>query len=189
MPERDDRQRVMEQMEEERDQRERRAMRSAGYGEDGPGGVGRLPPDRGGDRLRRDWDMGGRGGPGATPGPSPGSPPRGGGGGGGGGAEPRRFGGGAGPAGPDHRGRGPKGYRRSDERILEDVNDRLTEEPRVDASEIQVDVQGGEVTLTGTVGSREERRRAEDVAEGASGVTYVMNNLRVRQPGGSGATG
>ncbi|HEX8375853.1 MAG TPA: BON domain-containing protein, partial [Geminicoccaceae bacterium] len=96
---------------------------------------------------------------------------------------------GAGPAGPDHRGRGPKGYRRSDERILEDVNDRLTEDPRVDASEIQVDVQGGEVTLTGTVGSREERRRAEDVAEGASGVTYVMNNLRVRQPGGSGATG
>ena len=48
---------------------------------------------------------------------------------------------------------------------------------------------GGEVTLTGTVGSREERRRAEDVAEGASGVTYVLNNLRVRQPGGSGATG
>ena len=155
MPDRDDRQRVMEQMEEERDARERRAMRSAGYGEDGPGGLGRLPPDRGGDRLRRDWDMGGRGG----------------------------------PAGPDHRGRGPKGYRRSDERILEDVNDRLTEDPRVDASEVQVDVQGGEVTLTGTVGSREERRRAEDVAEGASGVTYVMNNLRVRQPGGSGVVG
>jgi hypothetical protein len=181
MPDRDDRQRVMEQMEEERDARERRAMRSAGYGEDGPGGVGRLPPGRDGDRLRRDWDLGGRGGPGATPGPSPGSAPR-------GDADPRRFGGGA-PAGPDHRGRGPKGYRRSDERILEDVNDRLTEDPRVDASEVQVDVQGGEVTLTGTVGSREERRRAEDVAEGASGVTYVMNNLRVRQPGGSGVVG
>jgi hypothetical protein len=188
MPERDDRQRVMEQMEEERDQRERRAMRSAGYGEDGPGGLGRLPLDRGGDRLRRDWDQGGRGGPGAAPGPSPGSPPR-----GGERQQSQRSGGGersgGGASTPDHRGRGPKGYRRSDERILEDVNDRLTEDPRVDASEIQVDVQGGEVTLTGTVGSREERRRAEDVAEGASGVTYVMNNLRVRQPGGSGATG
>ena len=183
MPDRDDdddRQRVMERLEEERDQRERRAMRSAGYGEDGPGGVGRLPPDRGGDRLRRDWDLGGRGGPGATPGPSPGSSPR--------DSEPRR-GSSGGASTPDHRGRGPKGYRRSDERILEDVNDRLTEDPRVDASEVQVDVQGGEVTLTGTVGSREERRRAEDVAEGASGVTYVMNNLRVRQPGGSGVVG
>jgi hypothetical protein len=187
MPERDDRQRVMEQMEEERDQRERRAMRSAGYGEDGPGGLGRLPPDRGGGSLRRDWEQGGRGGPAATPGPSPG----GGGSGGRGAEQSRRFGGGSGGGAstPDHRGRGPKGYRRSDGRILEDVNDRLTEDPRVDASEIQVDVQAGEVTLTGTVDSREARRRAEDVAEGASGVTYVMNNLRVRQPGGSGATG
>jgi hypothetical protein len=176
----------MEQMEEERDQRERRAMRSAGYGEDGPGGLGRLPPDRGGGSLRRDWEQGGRGGPAATPGPSPG----GGGSGGRGAEQSRRFGGGSGGAStPDHRGRGPKGYRRSDGRILEDVNDRLTEDPRVDASEIQVDVQAGEVTLTGTVDSREARRRAEDVAEGASGVTYVMNNLRVRQPGGSGATG
>jgi hypothetical protein len=186
MPDRDDhdeRLRVMEEMEENRDRRERRALRSAGYGEEGPGGIVRLPPDRdGGGGFRRDWEQGGRGGPAATSGPSPlssrGADDR----------QPRRPGGGAAPA-PDHRGRGPRGYRRSDERILEDVSDRLTEDPRVDASEIQVQVQGGEVTLTGTVDSREARRRAEDVAEGASGVTYVMNNLRVRQPGGSGATG
>lgn len=94
-----------------------------------------------------------------------------------------------GPSAPDHRGRGPKGYKRSDQRIEEDVNDRLTDDPRVDASEVQVHVQNGEVTLTGTVDSREARRRAEDVAEDVSGVTYVMNNLRVRQPGTSGATG
>jgi hypothetical protein len=183
MPDRDDdRQRVMEEMEEERDQRERRALRSAGYGEEGPGGIVRLPPGRdGGGDFRRDWGQGGRGGPAATSGPSPLSPRA-------AAEQPRRSGGGGAPA-PDHRGRGPRGYRRSDERILEDVSDRLTEDPRVDASEIQVQVQGGEVTLTGTVDSREARRRAEDVAEGASGVTYVMNNLRVRQPGGSGATG
>lgn len=200
-----DRQRVMDEMEDERDRRERRAMRSAGYDERGPGGTMRLPPGRGEvDRLRRDWEQGGRGGPAANRGPAPQSPgygrddgPPSGGqqrssyyGQGSGGAQ-RGGGGGGSPASSsvDHRGRGPKGYKRSDERILEDVNDRLTEDPRIDASEIQVDVQGGEVTLTGTVGSREERRRAEDVAEGASGVTYVMNNLRVRQPGGSGVVG
>ncbi len=78
-----------------------------------------------------------------------------------------------------HRGRGPKGYRRSDDRIREDVNDRLSDDPYVDASEIDVQVSGAEVTLTGTVDSRNARRRAEDLAERVSGVTHVQNNLRV----------
>ncbi|HEY8564790.1 MAG TPA: BON domain-containing protein [Beijerinckiaceae bacterium] len=78
-----------------------------------------------------------------------------------------------------HRGRGPKGYRRSDERIREDVSDRLTDDPQVDASEVDVAVADGEVTLSGTVSSRFEKRRAEDVAESVSGVTHVQNNLRV----------
>jgi hypothetical protein len=38
------------------------------------------------------------------------------------------------------------------------------------------------VTLTGTVTSREQRRRAEDIAESVSGVTHVQNNLRVKVP-------
>jgi osmotically-inducible protein OsmY len=88
-----------------------------------------------------------------------------------------------------HRGRGPRGYRRSDERIAEEIHDRLTDDPRLDAGEIQVDINGGEVTLTGNVASRADRRRAEDIAESVSGVSYVMNNLRVRQPGTTGATG
>ncbi|HEX6012017.1 MAG TPA: BON domain-containing protein [Geminicoccaceae bacterium] len=82
---------------------------------------------------------------------------------------------------PDHRGRGPKGYKRSDQRIQEDVNDRLYDDPYVDASEIDVSVSGGEVTLSGTVDSRNARRRAESLAEQVSGVTHVQNNLRVRQ--------
>ena len=77
------------------------------------------------------------------------------------------------------RGRGPKGYRRSDERIREDVCDYLTEDDRVDASEIEVTVQGGEVTLAGSVSSREEKRRAEDLVENISGVRDVQNNLRI----------
>jgi osmotically-inducible protein OsmY len=69
-----------------------------------------------------------------------------------------------------HRGRGPKGYIRSDDRIREDVNDRLTDDPHVDASEIEVSALNCEVTLTGTVVSREPKRRAEDCAESVSGV-------------------
>lgn len=81
-------------------------------------------------------------------------------------------------AGP-HRGRGPKGYQRSDERIREDVCERLTDDPLIDASDIEVDVKGREVTLSGSVASRGLRRRAEDLAEIVSGVAHVQNNLRV----------
>lgn len=80
----------------------------------------------------------------------------------------------------EHRGRGPRGYTRSDERIREDVNDRLTDDGWLDASDIEVDVSGSEVTLTGQVASREEKRRAEDIADAVSGVKHVQNNLRVK---------
>jgi osmotically-inducible protein OsmY len=83
-----------------------------------------------------------------------------------------------------HRGRGPSGYRRSDTRITEDINDRLTEDAYIDASEVQVRVENGEVTLDGTVDDRRAKRRAEDIAEAISGVTHVQNNLRARRPGG-----
>jgi osmotically-inducible protein OsmY len=79
-----------------------------------------------------------------------------------------------------HRGRGPRSYTRSDDRIREDVSDRLTDDPWLDASEIEVTVSSGEVTLNGTVSNRYDRRRAEDCAEGVSGVRYVQNNLRAR---------
>jgi hypothetical protein len=80
----------------------------------------------------------------------------------------------------EHRGRGPKGYKRSDSRIEEDVNDRLTDDPYLDASDIQVSVKDSEVTLAGMIDRREDKRRAEDLAELVSGVTHVQNNLRVR---------
>jgi hypothetical protein len=88
---------------------------------------------------------------------------------------------GASGAGGPYAGRGPKGYQRSDARIHEDVCDRLTDHPQIDASEIEVEVQHGEVTLTGTVDSRYVKRLAEDVAETVSGVTDVHNRLRVAQ--------
>ena len=78
-----------------------------------------------------------------------------------------------------YRGRGPKNYRRSDERIREDVCERLTFDDQVDASEVEVNVKEGTVMLTGAVGDRLTKRRAEAVAESVSGVKDVQNNLRL----------
>jgi hypothetical protein len=77
-------------------------------------------------------------------------------------------------------GRGPKGYRRSDDRILEEVSDRLMTHPDVDASDIEVRVAGGVVTLAGTVEDRHEKHLAEYIAEDAIGVDDVDNQLKVR---------
>lgn len=82
-----------------------------------------------------------------------------------------------------YSGRGPKDYKRSDDRIREEISDRLTDDHGVDASEITVQVQGGEVTLSGSVPTREQKRRAEDLAEWCSGVSDVTNSLRVQKAG------
>jgi len=95
----------------------------------------------------------------------------------------------------DHRGRGPVGYVRTDERIREDASERLTDDWAVDARKIEVAVSKGEITLNGTVPSRDQKRRAEDIVEDLSGVKHVQNNLRVdegsawdRNNSGSGKT-
>ena len=89
----------------------------------------------------------------------------------------------------EHRGKGPKGYTRSDERIHDDVNDRLTDHGHLDASDIEIGVSGAEVTLNGTVLRREDKRRAEDIAEQVSGVKHVQNNLRVKDAAVSAKSG
>lgn len=91
-------------------------------------------------------------------------------------------------------GRGPKNYKRSDERIQEDVNERLTRHPDIDASDIEVSVSDGVVTLSGTVDNRRAKHLAEDVAESVSGVKDVNNQIRVNrdqitQMGASSTTG
>jgi osmotically-inducible protein OsmY len=84
-------------------------------------------------------------------------------------------------AGPrsTYAGRGPKDYQRSDDRVREEICDCMTDDPMLDASEITVQVSNGEVMLSGTVPSRDQKRRAEDVAERISGVKDVTNQLRI----------
>ncbi|MCZ4094571.1 BON domain-containing protein [Sinorhizobium psoraleae] len=84
-----------------------------------------------------------------------------------------------------HRGKGPKGYTRSDSRIHEDVSDRLSDDGALDASNIEVSVLNGEVQLSGFVDSKWAKRRAEDCADDVSGVTHVQNNIRVQPTTGA----
>ena len=82
-----------------------------------------------------------------------------------------------------YTGRGPRGYKRSDSRIEEDINDRLTQHGMIDASDIEVSVQDGEVTLRGVVEHREAKWLAEEIAESVFGVKEVNNQIKVKQRG------
>lgn len=76
------------------------------------------------------------------------------------------------------RARGPKGYTRSDERIQDEVCERIARSG-IGADEVEVRVSNRDVTLTGTVRSREEKWWIEDLAEDVFGVEEVHNQLRV----------
>jgi osmotically-inducible protein OsmY len=93
------------------------------------------------------------------------------------GAAPRRR------AAGTYRGVGPRGYRRSPERIYEDICDRLAENPFIDASDIEVSVSGSEVTLSGAVDSVIALRQVAEIADEVAGVSHVHNHLSVRQSG------
>ncbi|WP_224242695.1 BON domain-containing protein [Hyalangium gracile] len=79
-------------------------------------------------------------------------------------------------------GKGPRSYTRSDERIHEDVCERLMHSP-YDASDVEITVSRGEVTLAGTVRSRADKWGIEDVAESVLGVQDVHNQIRVNREG------
>lgn len=77
-----------------------------------------------------------------------------------------------------HRGVGPRGYVRSDERLRELICERLTEAD-LDASDIDVQVNEGTVTLEGSVPDRGTRHQAEDLVDDCGGVKDIQNHLRV----------
>lgn len=78
-------------------------------------------------------------------------------------------------------GKGPKGYKRSDDRIKEDVCETLSRDHRIDASDIEVNVENAMVTLSGTVDNREAKRTAEMIIENLSGVDDVKNEIKVKK--------
>lgn len=88
----------------------------------------------------------------------------------------------------------PKGYRRSDERLFEEVCAALEDHGDIDASDIEVVVDDSDVILRGTVHSRWAKYYAEDLAAGIPGVRDVINELRIardelgRERGGPSTT-
>jgi osmotically-inducible protein OsmY len=79
----------------------------------------------------------------------------------------------------NNKGKGPRSYQRSDNRILEQINERLCDNPYLDASDMEVAVENGVVFLTGTVSTRDEKRLAEEIAEEITGVENVENRLHI----------
>ncbi|WP_284454372.1 BON domain-containing protein [Cupriavidus campinensis] len=75
----------------------------------------------------------------------------------------------------------PRGYTRTDERIRDQICERLTFTSGVDVGEVSVDVDKGKVTLSGTVHQRSQKYAIEDIADNTFGVTEVENNIRVEK--------
>lgn len=79
-----------------------------------------------------------------------------------------------------YAGMGPKGFKRTDERIKEEVSEMLTRDSHIDARDIEVKVKDGEVTLTGTLSDRKMKFAAEDCASRCLGVRDVTNLIRIQ---------
>ncbi|MCD0504438.1 BON domain-containing protein [Bordetella petrii] len=72
----------------------------------------------------------------------------------------------------------PKGYVRSDERVREDLCERLSRSG-LDVSDVSVDVSDSTVTLEGTVPNRRTKHAIEDCADDCLGVSDIQNRIRV----------
>ncbi len=88
-----------------------------------------------------------------------------------------QYGGVFGEHGPDHPGYFPPG--RHDDRIRNEIMERLEFDPTVQPWRMRVEVHEGEVCLRGVVSSPHERHRAEEVADAVRGVRDIHNELRV----------
>jgi BON domain len=75
--------------------------------------------------------------------------------------------------------RGPRNYVRSDERIRDEICERLVRDPRLEVGEVSIEVKDGTVLLSGTVPERRMKHAVEDVVDDCWGVTDIENRLRV----------
>lgn len=83
--------------------------------------------------------------------------------------------------------RGPKGYTRSDERLKEDIAERLMYAWDVEASDVSLEVQNGKVVLEGTVPERRMKHAIEDIVDNCPGVQDIDNRVRVARGDGMAA--
>jgi len=69
--------------------------------------------------------------------------------------------------------------RRSDEKLAHDIREILTHDPELDARDIEVEVEGGAVALSGAVADSDAKLLAEELVETLPGVREIHNRLRV----------
>jgi len=82
--------------------------------------------------------------------------------------------------------RSPEGERkgldlRSDERLREEIQQRLMEHPHLELRDVSVAVNGGRVRLEGSVPERRMKHAIEDLADSVNGVARVENLMEVQR--------
>ena len=76
---------------------------------------------------------------------------------------------------------GPRGRRKSDESLAQEIREILTADPELEVTDIEVEVEGGAVTLRGVVVDSDARLLAEELVETLAGVLDVHNRLRMKR--------
>jgi osmotically-inducible protein OsmY len=70
----------------------------------------------------------------------------------------------------------------SDKQVKQEILDVFQWDPRVETAHIGVSVEHGVVTLTGDVGTEDERIAAEEALRHVAGVRQILQRIEVRYP-------
>jgi osmotically-inducible protein OsmY len=71
--------------------------------------------------------------------------------------------------------------RKTDDSLAQEIHEILTSDPELDATDVEVVVEGGAVTLSGEVEHPDAKLLAEELTESVAGVRLVHNRLVVRR--------
>jgi hypothetical protein len=89
---------------------------------------------------------------------------------------------GAGSSYARSRGNPFKGFKKSDQRLTEDLGEALMDDG-IDCGNVEVQIKDGVVTLTGEVNDRTDKYRIEQIAADMTGVSDVENQIRLAKRG------
>lgn len=79
----------------------------------------------------------------------------------------------------NYYGFGPKGYRRSDQKLKDEARLLLNQDPILDSSNINIEVFNNVIYLRGFVDSRKDKKRAELLIEDIFGIEDIQNQLKI----------
>jgi len=78
-----------------------------------------------------------------------------------------------------HRGKGPMNFAYSDEKLRERICEMLADHDLIDPSNVDIQVKSGEVTITGTIEDRHQKRLIEDMVDNVPGVQDIHMSVKV----------